>query len=114
MPTVNISTRSNEVLETLLELKNVTVKCDFFWNSHGKRILWNTHTKERKSWKCASVKIEKYTFTETYSSGSYDFETWRLWVDDKLIAGDIFQYRTTVDEQDNPVAIHIKSDIGWG
>ena len=107
--------RTNEQTEVLKEWDNIRVRLNFYWNAHGKRILWNDSVEEQKNYSRAKVRIEKYSFTENYEySGSHDFEVWRLYVNDRLIAGDVTHFRWTEDEDKVVKSCSIKLDCGWG
>ena len=116
METVTIKkTRTNEKVEVLEDVKGVKVKLDFFWNSHGKRINWNHNVTEQKNYSSADVRLERYSFTENYEySGSHDFETIRLFINGKQIAGDVWYAKGTLDDNDEVCSMRFKLDCGWG
>ena len=116
MPTFTFNiTRTNEVKETLIEASGVGLKLDFFWNSHGRRINWNKSVDLQKSYKSVDIRLERYSFTETYEySGSHDFETLRLYINGTLVEGDVFKWTWWEDEDHNPLRYNFKIDCGWG
>jgi hypothetical protein len=114
--TITIKTsRKNENREVLFEAKGVKLKLDFYWNAHGQRINWNKNVDARKNYSKADVRVERYTFTQTFEfSGDTDFETFQLFVNGELIEGDVTNWTWWTDENDVPERYHIKLDCGWG
>lgn len=111
----SIVKRTNEKVELLKAWENIKVRLNFYWNSHGKRILWNDSVKEQKNYSKANVRIEKFSFTEHFEyTGPQDFETWRLYINDRLIAGDVTNFRWVEDEDGIVRSCSIKLDCGWG
>ena len=101
--------RTNEVTEVLGDFKDINLKVDYFWDSHGKLIKWAEPT----SWSGANVKIRKYSFTENLGGKEYDFETIQLWVNNKLIAGDVIDCKLKLDGNTGST-LYCRVTVGWG
>lgn len=105
--------RTNEVTEILGDFKNINLKVDYFWDNHGKLINWNDSVEEPTSWSKVDVKIRKYSFTEKMLDNEYDFETLQLWVNNKLIAGDVIDCKVKLVGE-TVKALYCKVTVGWG
>lgn len=106
-------TRTNEKTETFAEYKDVILKVDYFWNSHGKLINWNECVEEPTYWSKAHVQIQKYSFTEHLMDRDFDFEVHQLLVDGKHIAGDVMSHKATTDFL-GVTTVYCKVAVGWG
>lgn len=112
--TISLETkRTNEVTELLGDFKDINLKVDYFWDSHGKLINWTKYVKEPTSWSGVNVKIRKYSFTENMGGREYDFETKQLWVNNKLIAGDLIDCKLKLDGSTGST-LYCKVAVGWG
>ena len=112
--TISLETvRTNEVTEILGDFKNVKLKVDYFWDSHGKLINWNESVKEPTAWSDVNVQIKKYSFTEKMFDSEYDFETRQLWVNDKQIAGDVIDCKLRLDGETGRT-LYCRVAVGWG
>ncbi|RLI46139.1 hypothetical protein DRO61_09630 [Candidatus Bathyarchaeota archaeon] len=99
---------TNERLETLIELEDVTVFVEFFWDSHGNLVKFPSGEKREYSRTThnASVKVVKREYTQM----ERDWETWQLYVNGKHIAGSVREYDYSYDFN----MIDLKVIIGWG
>lgn len=107
------TTRTNEVTEILGDFKNVNLKVDYFWDSHGKLVNWNDSVGEPTSWSDVNVQIKKYSFTEKMFDSEYDFETRQLWVNGKQIAGDVIDCKLKLDVKTGNT-LYCRVAVGWG
>lgn len=107
------TSRTNEKREVLGTYPKVNVKADYYWDSHGKLIKWNSHVKEQRIWTNADVKIEVYSFTEQLIDNNYDFQTVQLYVNNHLISGELVNCVAKVDST-GKVTLHCKVTVGWG
>lgn len=106
-------TRTNEKTETFAEYKDVILKVDYFWDSHGKLFNWNECVEEPTFWSKVDVEIRKYSFTEHLRNQAFDFEVHQLWVNGKLISGDVISYKAKTDFL-GVTTVHCKVAVGWG
>ena len=112
--TVEITlTRTNEKTETLLDCKDVILKVDYFWDSHGKLVLWNDRVEEPTYWSKADVEIRKYSFTEHLMDRDFDFDFRQLWVNGKQVNGDVINCKVTTDFLD-VTTVYCRVSVGWG
>ena len=106
-------TRTNEKREVLVEYKNVILKVDYFWDSHGDLVLWNEHVEEPTYWSGVDVQIVSYTFTEHLLGRDFDFETHQLCVDGKQISGDVINCKIQTDFI-GVATVNCRVTVGWG
>lgn len=105
--------RTNEVTEILGDFQNINLEVDYFWDNHGKLINWNDCVEEPTTWSGTDVKIRKYSFTEKLLDNEYDFEAKQLWVNSKLIAGDVIDYKIKPDSGTGST-LYCRVAVGWG
>jgi hypothetical protein len=109
------TSRKDESREILFEAKNVSLKLDFYWNAHGKRINWNKNVKVQKNYSKVDIKVERYVFTQVFESiEDTTFETLQLFVNGKLVEGDVVKWTWWEDDNGVPERYNIKLDCGWG
>lgn len=106
-------TRTNEKTETFAEYKDVILKVDYFWDSHGNLINWNECVEEPTFWSKADVQIQKYSFTEHLLNQDFDFEVHQLIVNGKQIAGDVMSHKATTDFL-GVTTVYCRVAVGWG
>ena len=107
------TTRTNEVTEILGDFKSINLEVDYFWDSHGKLVNWNDSIKEPTSWSNVNVQIKKYSFTEKMFDSEYDFETRQLWVNNRLLAGDVIDCKLKLDGKTGST-LYCRVAVGWG
>lgn len=95
--------------EVLFEKDAVTIKVEFFWDSHGKMFPFDGGPKHKKTFskKTAAVKIEKVTFK--YNDIAHTFESWNLYVD-----GVRFEAEVSKFHYDGFSTIKVKAVVGAG
>lgn len=106
-------TRTNEQTEVFAEYKDVILKVDYFWNSHGELINWNEHVEEPTFWSGVDVQIQKYTFTERLLERDFDFEVHQLLVNGKHISGDVISHKAKTDFL-GVTTVYCRVAVGWG
>lgn len=109
---INVS-RTNVKSEVLAEYENVILKVDYFWNSHGKLVLWNDCVEDPTYWSMANVKIVSYSFTEHLLNRDFDFDFRQLWVNGKQISGDVMSCKIKTDFI-GATTIYCRVAVGWG
>jgi hypothetical protein len=105
--------RTNEKTTILEDYKDIILKVDYFWDSHGKLIKWNESVAEPTYWSGVDVQIQKYEFTEHLLNRDFDFEVHQLVVNGKLIAGDVYSHREKTDFT-GVTTVTCKVVVGWG
>lgn len=95
--------------EVLFESKDVEIKVEFFWDSHGKMIPFPGGPRNKKTFskKSASVKITKNM--RRFEKIERLFEDWSLEVDGVLFNAEVFKYSF-----DGFNTIKVKAIVGSG
>jgi hypothetical protein len=105
-------TRTNEQKRVVGGYKDVSLKVNYFWDSHGNLINWNHCVEEQTTWPKADVQIIKYTFTEHLLGKDLDFKMHQLNVNGKLISGDVISHKAK-DEM-GELVVYCDVVVGWG
>ena len=105
--------RTNEQKEVLADFKNVILKVDYFWDSHGTLVLWNDCVEDPTYWSKADVQIVKYSFTEHLLNRDFDFDFRQLWVNGKQVSGDVINCKVKTDFI-GVTTIYCRVAVGWG
>ncbi len=113
MSEFSTSTRINEHKVCLAAFEHVNVQVNYFWDSHGKLVNWNDATESPTSWTDAKVEIYRYSFTECLLGKTFDFQTDQLYINDKIISGDLFNYNKETDF-DSKTTLTCSVIVGWG
>ena len=105
-------TRTNEKKVVVSAYTDVILKVDYFWDSHGKLILWNDSVEDPTFWSHADIERIKYTFTEKLLGKEFDFEMHQLKVNGKIISGDCVNIFP--EYEDSQLVIRAWVVVGWG
>lgn len=106
--------RYNENKETIVELKGVDLKLDFYWNNRGDLVSWNELTPEPNFYQDVDVKVVVYTFTEDILGGTYTFEVCQVLVNDEVVGSEVLNYLVSNDEETGKVTVKCRVAVGWG
>ena len=109
---INVS-RTNVKSEVLADFKNVILKVDYFWDSHGKLVLWNDCVEDPTYWSGVDVQLVSYSFTEHLLGKDFDFDFHQLWVNGKQISGDVINCKVKTDFI-GVTTLYCRVAVGWG
>lgn len=107
------SSRTNEVRTVVEDYKGIIVRVNYYWDSHGELINWNSLTHDPLFWPRADVKINKYAFTESLAGADLDFTTYQLVVDNRIITGDVLDWKVETNES-GALSLLCSVAVGWG
>ena len=107
--------RTNEKVVTIAEFNNVNLQVSYYWDSHGKLLNWTAFVEQPKSWSKVNVKIEEYSFSQTFDflNKTMDFKKTQLLVDNELIFGEVVDMSCT-RSRDGIITVGCKVVIGCG
>ena len=80
------------------------VKIQYYWSTGKDLIEWNNTNRYQFFWSKADVRIDSFEFTN-------NFETYRLYINDELVEGDLLE--VNVEELEDRTVVHCKLIIGW-
>ena len=111
--TIISTPRIKDQTMTVRVFRNVSLKINYYWDSHGELINWNNLVQTPTFWSKANVQIRRHSFTEVLLNKLFDFTEDQLVVNDRLIPGDLINYIVDTDTDGN-VLVTCDLAIGWG
>ena len=89
---------------TLHELREVSIKVDFFLGTRSELLDNAKCTAYSICWKDVDIRVDTITFTEQISELDFFFSINQLFIDDHIISGDVLDFHWEVTEQNKIIA----------
>ena len=106
--------RTNEKKEVIQSYSKVDVVVAYYWNAHGNLVHWSDHVDEFTEWSGVDAQIIRYSFTEEFFGNSYDFATKQLFINDKVVAGELEDCTVQFNPASNKTTLYCRVVVGWG